>query len=60
MGTVAGAEPAAEVTGFTDGYAAQMCAYAQHDEPFGLLNSVRVGLGVAECLDPEMCVSLRA
>jgi hypothetical protein len=46
--TVAGAEPASEVAGFADGHATQMCADAQHDEPFGLLDAVGVLLGITE------------
>ncbi len=48
MGTVAGAEPTAEVTGFTDGDTTQMCADTHHDEPFGLLDTVFVFLRVTE------------
>jgi hypothetical protein len=57
MGTVAGTEPAAEVTCFADGDTTQVCAHAQHDEPFGFLDAVSVGLGVAEGVDAESQVS---
>lgn len=51
MGTVAGAEPTAEITGFSNGDTSQMCAHTHHDEPLGLLYSVRVALGVTEGFD---------
>jgi len=44
-------EPAAEIAGFTDGHAAQMGADAEHDQPLGVLDTVRVGLRVAQRLD---------
>lgn len=49
MRTVAGAEPAAEITGLADGHATQMCADTQHDKPLGLLDTVLVGLGISQC-----------
>ncbi len=48
MATVARAEPAAVVAGLADGHAAQVCAHAQHDEPLGLLDAVRIGLRVTQ------------
>jgi hypothetical protein len=48
MRAVARAEPAAEVAGLADGDTAQVCAHAQHDEPFGLLDAVFVLLGISE------------
>jgi hypothetical protein len=51
VGAVAGAEPAAEVAGLADGDTAQVRADAQHDEPFGLLDAVGVGLGIAQGCD---------
>lgn len=37
---VARAEPASKVTRLADGHASQVRADAQHDEPFGLLDTV--------------------
>jgi hypothetical protein len=45
---VARAEPTAKVTSLANGHTTQVRADAQHDEPFGLLDTVRVGLGVAQ------------
>ena len=49
--TVAGAKPAAVIAGFANRHAAQVCADAQHDEPFGPLDTVGIGLRVTERLD---------
>lgn len=51
MGTMAGAEPSTVITRFTNRHTTQMCADAQHDEPFWLLHTVSVLLGVAERRD---------
>tara|TARA_R110002003_G_scaffold58_7_gene5181 strand:- start:10554 stop:11084 length:531 start_codon:yes stop_codon:yes gene_type:complete len=45
---VARAEPTSKVTRLANGHAAQVRADTQHDEPFGLLDAVRVGLRVAQ------------
>lgn len=50
VGTVAGAEPAAVVTGLTDGDTTQVGADTEHDEPLGTLDAVLIGLGVTETL----------
>lgn len=54
MRTVAGAEPPAVITCFADGYAAQVGADTYHDEPFGFLDALAVGLGVAEGFDSKV------
>lgn len=46
--TVARAEPASKVTSLANWHASQVRADTQHDKPFGLLNTVFVGLGVAQ------------
>lgn len=48
MATMARAKPAAKVTSFTDWHASQVCADAQHDEPFWLLDTVAIGLRVTQ------------
>jgi hypothetical protein len=48
VGAVARAEPASKVTSLANGHASQVRADAQHDEPLGLLDALRVGLGVAQ------------
>lgn len=48
--TVAGTEPSTEVARFSNRHATQMCANTQHDEPFGLLDAIAVGLWVTESL----------
>lgn len=53
--TVARAEPAAVVTGLADGHTTQVGADTQHDQPLGLLNTLVVGLGVAQAL--PLCVT---
>lgn len=50
MGTVAGAEPAAEVTGFTNGDTAKVSADTKHDQPLRLLDTVLIGLRITESL----------
>jgi hypothetical protein len=45
---VARAEPASKVTSLANGHASQVRAHTQHDEPFGLLDTVLVGLRVAQ------------
>jgi hypothetical protein len=50
VGAVAGAEPAAVVTGLTDGHTTQVGADTQHDQPLGALDTLVVGLGVTEGL----------
>ncbi len=50
VGAVAGAEPAAVVTGLADGHTTQVGADTQHDQPFRALNTVVIGLGVTEGL----------
>jgi hypothetical protein len=45
---VARAEPASKVTSLANGNASQVRADTQHDEPFGLLDAVLVGLRVAQ------------
>jgi hypothetical protein len=45
---VARAEPASKVTSLANGDTTQVRADTQHDEPFGLLDAVLVGLGVAQ------------
>ena len=60
MRAVAGAEPAAEVACLADRYASQVCAHAEHDQPFGFLDAVGVFLGVAEDFEtgtPELVIS---
>lgn len=48
MRAVAGAEPTTEVAGLANRYTTKMCANAQHDQPFGLLYTILVGLGVSQ------------
>lgn len=48
--TVAGAEPAAKVTGFTDRDTTKVGANTKHDKPLGLLNTVLIGLRITESL----------
>lgn len=48
VGAVAGAEPAAKVTGLANGDTTQVGADTQHDQPLGALDTVLVGLGVSE------------
>lgn len=48
MTSMARAEPAAKVAGLANGHAPQVRANAEHDEPLGLLDAVRIGLGVAQ------------
>lgn len=48
--TVAGAEPTAKVAGLADGDTAEVGADTNHDEPLGLLDTVRVRLGITEGL----------
>lgn len=50
VGAVAGAEPAAVVTGLTDGHTTQVGADTQHDQPLGALHTLVIGLGVTEGL----------
>jgi len=50
MGSVARAEPASKVTSLSNWHTTQVRADAQHDEPFGLLDAVCVGLGVTKLL----------
>lgn len=57
MRAVARAEPATEIAGLADRNASQVGAYADHDEPFGLLDAVFVFLRVAEDGDAGECVS---
>ena len=52
--SVARAEPTAEIACFTDGHTAQMGADAQHDEPLGVLDAVRVRLWVSQRLDLDL------
>lgn len=54
MGAVAGAEPAAEVTGLTDGNTTQVGADTQHDQPLGTLGAVLITLGVTEALPLDL------
>ena len=58
MRTMARTEPASEVSCLADRDTAKMCAYANHNEPFGFLDAVGVGLGVAEDVDAVDMVSL--
>jgi len=48
VGAVAGAEPATEFTGIAHGDAAEVSADTEEDEPFGILDTDAVGLGIAE------------
>jgi hypothetical protein len=48
---MAGTKPASKIARLADRHATQMCANAQHDEPFGLLDAVGVGLWVAQGFD---------
>lgn len=48
MGTVAGAEPSAEVTGVGGGDATKVGADANQNHPLGVLAAVLILLGVAE------------
>lgn len=49
MASMARAEPASKVSSFANRHTTQVRAHTQHDEPFGLLDAVAVGLGVAQC-----------
>ena len=44
-------EPATEISGLTDGHASQVRADSEHDQPLGVLDTVRVGLRVPQRLD---------
>jgi hypothetical protein len=57
VGTVAGAEPAAVVTGFTNGDTTKVSADTKHDQPLGLLDTVLIGLRITESL-PVILLSL--
>jgi hypothetical protein len=48
MRSMARAEPATIVACFADRHAPQVCAHAEHDQPFGFLDAVGVLLWVAE------------
>ena len=48
MRTMARTEPAAKVARFANWHTAQMCTHAHHDEPFGFLDAVGIGLRVTE------------
>jgi hypothetical protein len=51
MTPMAGTKPASKITRLANRHAAQMCANAQHDEPLGLLDTVGVGLWIAQGFD---------
>ena len=48
MATVARTEPATKVARLSDGHASQVRAYTKHNEPFGLLDTIAVGLRISE------------
>ena len=52
VGTVAGAEPAAEVAGFADGDASEMCTYTFFREK---VTSARVSVGPQNALATDEC-----
>lgn len=54
MASVAWAEPTSIITSLADRHTTQVGAYTQHNEPFRLLDSVTVGLWVAELLPVEV------
>jgi len=41
-------EHTSKIPSFSDRYTTQMCAYANHDQPFRLLNTVLVWFGVSK------------
>lgn len=51
MRTVARTEPAAKITCFTNGDTTQMRADTDHDEPFWLLDTFGIGLGISQGLN---------
>ena len=54
VGAVAGAEPAAKVTGLTDGHTTQVGADTQHDQPLRALSAVLITLRVTETLPLDL------
>jgi hypothetical protein len=42
------------VTGLTQGHTTQVGAHTEHDQPFGSLDTVVVGLGITERLDVDL------
>jgi len=50
MRTVAGAEPSTEITGLADRHTSKMGTDAQHYQPFGLLDTVFIWLGISQSL----------
>jgi len=60
MGAVAGAVVAAVLSSVSDGYAAQMGAHSDEDQPLVFLHALLVVLGVAQgCdVDGDLCVDL--
>lgn len=55
--TVARAEPTAKVACLTNWDTTKMRADTQHDQPFGSLDSLGIGLRISEAFDPEQYVS---
>lgn len=53
MAAVTRTKPATIIASFANGYTSQMCADAQHYKPFWFLDSVFVGLWVAESMPVE-------
>lgn len=51
VGPVAGAVVAAEVAGVGDGYATQVGAHPDDDQPLGVLGALLVGLRVAQLVE---------
>lgn len=51
MRTVAGTKPTTKITRFADGHATKMGAYTHHHQPFRLLDSIAVRLGVTETFE---------
>jgi len=54
VGTVARAEPAVVVTGVADGDATKVGADTEGDEPLGVNDTVRIGLGVTELAEVDV------
>ena len=48
MAPMARTEPAAKVTRLSNGYTSQVRADTEHDEPFGLLDAIAIGLRISE------------
>jgi len=56
MGSVTGAIVSTKISGVRDGHATKMGAHTDHHQPFGILDSLLISLGIAEA--GVICASL--